>query len=123
MSILATILAIVGSALGTGLVIWIVGKLGVGLEVKGFGSAFIAAIVIAVVAGLVNWLLGALGVKIGGGILGGVISLILSAIVLIISDRILPGIKVNGFSGAVITVIAIGVVTWLIHLLLGAIGV
>ncbi|MCZ7673333.1 MAG: phage holin family protein [Chloroflexi bacterium] len=48
-------------------VIMIVSKLGLGLEVAGFGAAFIAAAVIAIVSALVFWLLGVLDITFGGG--------------------------------------------------------
>jgi putative membrane protein len=123
MSIVAVIVGILIAALISGFVIWIVGKLGLGLEVSGFGAAFIAAIIIAVVGGLINWLLGALHITIGGGCLGGIINLIVAAIVLLISGRIVPGLKVKGFLGAMVAAIAIGVVAWLLSLLLGALGI
>ena len=47
MSILGVIIGILLGALFTGLIIWIVGKLGLGLEDSGFGPAFIAAIAIS----------------------------------------------------------------------------
>jgi putative membrane protein len=122
-SILALIIGIVIAALLGGIVIWIVGKLGLGLTVSGFGAAFIAAIIIAIVSGLINWLLGALGVTIGGGLLGAIIHLIVAAVVLMISGSIVPGLQVKGFLGAIIAAIAIGVVSWLGGLLLGALGV
>jgi putative membrane protein len=123
MSIVAVIVGIVIGALISGVVIWIVGKLGLGLEVSGFGAAFIAAIIIAIVAGLINWLLGALHITIGGGLLGAIVNLVIAAIVLLVSGRIVPGLKVKGFLGAIIAAIAIGVVYWLAALLLGALGV
>ena len=123
MSIVGVIIGIVIAALISGVVIWIVGKLGLGLEVSGFGAAFIAAIIIAVVSGLINWLLGALHITVGGGLLGGIIHLVISAIVLLISGRIVPGLRVKGFLGAIIAAIAIGVVYWLAGLLLGALGI
>ena len=61
MSILGLILGILIGALFTGLVIWIVGKLGWGLEVDGFGPAYIAAILIAVISWVIFWLLSELG--------------------------------------------------------------
>jgi putative membrane protein len=45
------------------IVIWIVGKLGLGMTVSGFGGAIIAALVIAIVAAVVSWLLGLLGIS------------------------------------------------------------
>ena len=119
MGILAVILGIVLVALVAGFVIWIVGKLGLGIEVSGFGAAFIAAIVIAIVGGLITWLLSLLNITIAGGWLGAIINLIIAAIVLLISGSFVPGLKVKGFSGALIAAIAIGVVSWLLNWLIG----
>lgn len=122
MSILGAIVGILIAAAIGGLIIWIVAKLGLGLEVDGFVPAFIAAIIIAVVAGLINWLLGLLGITIGGGILGAIVHLVIAAVVLMISGNIVPGMRVKGFAGALIAAIAIGVVGWLIGLVVGALG-
>ena len=119
MSILGLILGIVIGALFYGLIIWIVGKLGLGIEVSGFGPAFIAAIVIAILGWLVTWLLGVLGITIGAGLLGAIINLIIAAIVLMIAGRFVKGLVVKGFTGALVAAIAIGVVTWLIHWVFG----
>ncbi len=104
------------------LIIWIVGKLNLGLRVSGFGGAILAAIIIAVVSWVIAWLLGLLGITIGGGLLGAIVSLIIAAVVLLISDRILPGLEVKGFSGAIIAAIAIAVVHWLIACALATLG-
>ena len=109
--------AIIG--LASGFVIWIVGRLGLGLEVDGFGTAFVAAIVIAVIAGIITLLLTAAGVQDSEGLIGGVVHLIISAVVLMISDRILSGLKIAGFAGALLAVIAIGAFYWLGGLVLG----
>jgi putative membrane protein len=119
MGILAVILGIVLVALVAGFVIWIVGKLGLGIEVSGFGAAFIAAIVIAIVGGLITWLLSLLNITIAGGWLGAIINLIIAAIVLLISGSFVPGLKVKGFGGALIAAIAIGVVSWLLNWVIG----
>src|SRR5512137_1034735 len=68
------------------LVIWIVSKLKLGLTVRGFGAAIIAALVIALVSAVIVWLLGALGISLAGGFLGTIIALIVAAVVLLISD-------------------------------------
>ncbi|MFN2107072.1 MAG: phage holin family protein [Candidatus Promineifilaceae bacterium] len=112
--ILGLLIGIIAGALISGFVIWIVSKLGLGLEVDGFVSAFIAAIIIAVVGGIINWLLGVLGISVGGGWLGAIIHLIIAAIVLMISDRFLKGLRVAGFVGALIAAVSIGVVYWLL---------
>jgi putative membrane protein len=116
---ISTLIGIVLSALLAALVIFIVGKLNLGMEVRDFGSAFVAAIVIALVGGAINWLLRALGIEFAGGLLGGLISLIIAAIVLVFSDKFVPGMKVNGMGGALLAAAAIGVVTVLLNYLLG----
>jgi putative membrane protein len=105
------------------LVLWIVSKLNLGLNVKSFGSAIIAAIVIAVVAAIVTWLLGLLGLTVGGGIIGWIILLIIAAVVLLLSDKFLPGMEVKGFTGAIIAAIGIAVVSWIISWILGLLGI
>ena len=122
MNIVGLIVGILISAVVTGILIWIVSKIGLGLEVDGFGAAFIAGIVIAVVGGLITWLLSALGITIGGGLLGAIINLLVAAVVLLISDRFVPGMRVKGFVGALVAALAIGVIAWLIATLLGALG-
>ena len=116
---------IIGFVLGVllfGLVIWIVGRLNLGMTVEGYVPAVIAAVVIAIVTWLVMWLLGLFGITVGGGWLGAIVSLVISAVVLLISDRFVSGMKVNGFVGALIAAVAIGVVYWLIDLVLGMFG-
>jgi putative membrane protein len=109
--------AIIG--LISGIVIWIVGKLRLGLEVSGFGSAFLAGIIIAFLAGVITLFLGIAGFMDSGGLIGGIVHLIISAIVLMISARLVPGFKVTGFGGALLASIAIGAVYWLGGLFLG----
>lgn len=117
--LVSIIIALVVSAV----VLMIVDRFNLGLSVDGFGSAIIAAAVIAIVGGAVMWLLGALGITIGGGLLGLIVFLVVAAVVLLISDRFLPGLSVSGFSGAIIAAISIGVVSWLIAWLLSLLGI
>ena len=109
-------------AIASALVIFIVGKLNLGIEVDSFGSAVIVALVIAVVAGIVSWLLGLLNIAPGTGWFGALIGLIIAAIVLMISSRITPGVRTNGFAGALIAAVAIGVVAFLLNWVLGIFG-
>ncbi len=104
-------------------VIYIVGRLNLGLTVSSYSAAIIAALVIAVVGTIVLWLLGALGITFGGGWLGTIVYIIVAAVILMISDRFVPGMKVKGFTGAIVAAIAIGVVAWLLTALLGMLGI
>jgi uncharacterized membrane protein YvlD (DUF360 family) len=78
-----------------------------------------AGIIIAFLAGVITLFLGISGFLDGGGLVGSIVHLIISAIVLMISARLLPGFKVAGFGGALVASIAIGAVYWLGGLLLG----
>ena len=117
------LLGIVLVGLIGGLIIWIVGKLNLGLTVDGFGTAFIASFVIAIVGGVIAWLLGIFGLTFGGGLLGGIINLIVAAVVLILAGGLMPGIQVAGFTGALIAAISIGVGAWIIDLVLQTFGI
>ena len=103
----------------SGFVIWVVGRLNLGLTVEGFKTAFIAAFVIAIVGGVLVWLLGFVGLDPGsfGGFWAGVVNLIVAAIVLMLSGAIIPGMTVNGLKGALIGAVSIGVVSWIVELI------
>lgn len=115
-TLLGTILGLALAWAFGAVVLMIVGRLGLGLSVDGFVPAFIASAVISIVAGVIIWALGLINISVGGpGLLGAIVSLIVAAIVLLISDRFVKGMKVNGFVGALIAAIAYGVVVWLIQ--------
>ncbi len=118
-TIVGVLIGIVIGGLFSGLIIWLIAKLGLGLEVDGFGSAFIAAIVIAIIGGIINWGFSLIGITIGSGLLGAIIHLVVAAVVLMISDKILSGLKVAGFTGALIAAVAIAAVHFVVNLLVG----
>ena len=104
----------------SGLIIWIVGKLGWGIQVSGFGPAYVTALVIAVLNVVIAWLLGVLGITIGAGFLGTVINFIIAALVLMVAGNYVKGLVVKGFTGALVAALAIAAVGWLITLALGS---
>jgi len=114
-----TIVGVVIGILLYALAIWVVSKLGLGLKVSGFGPAVIAAIVISVVSALIIWLGDALGLSVGG-VLGAIIHLIIAALVLMFAGDAVKGLKVKGFTEALIAAVAIAVVSWLIDGVVGA---
>jgi putative membrane protein len=117
--------ALVGIVLGGvigAIVLKIVSSLNLGLWVQGFVAAFIAAIVIAVIAIGIRYVLSAIGVPSPGGIIGFIVNLIVSAVVLLIADKLLSGLTVHGFKGAIIAALAISVITWVAGLFLTAMG-
>jgi len=114
--IMGEILSLIVVILLNALVIWIVSKLGLGLTVAGFVPAIVAAVVIGLISWVVLWLLGLLGIQMGGGWWGAIISLIVSAVVLMLAGSLLPGLGVEGFVGALVAAVAIAVVAWLVNL-------
>jgi putative membrane protein len=104
-------------------VILIVSSLNLGLWVRGFGAAFVAAIVIAIFGAIIRFILAAIGVPDPGGIVGFVERLIVSAVVLMVADKLLSGLDVRGFRGALIAALAISAITWVLGLFLRAMGI
>lgn len=104
-------------------IIFIVGKMNLGLRVNSFGSALMAALVIALVAGVIGWVFSFLGITLAGGWLAAIINLVVAALVLMISDKFLPGMEVHGFFGAIIAALATGVVGWLVTWALSLFGI
>lgn len=119
-TILGSLLAIAIVWLLSALVLYIVGHFHLGLKVDGFGGAIVAALVIAVIGGLITWLIvDLLGIGDGGGLWGALVHLVIAAGVLLISDRFVKGLKVEGVGGAFIGAIAISVVAWVVSWLTG----
>lgn len=100
-------------------VLLIVDKVNVGLKVGGLVNAMVSALAISVVGTLVMWLLSLFGIAIGGGFFGAIVFLIVAAVVLMLSAKVMPGLEVSGFGGAAISAIAIGVVYWLLEWFVG----
>ncbi len=102
------------------IVLLIVSRLNLGLSVAGFSTAAIGAIVISLVSSVILWLLGLLGVQVGGGsLLDAIVWLIVSAVILIIAAKFIPGMTVQGFTGGIIAAVAMAVIYWLLSLILG----
>lgn len=115
--------AVIGLVLGTlvnGVLVWIVGRLGIGMKVDGFRSAFIAGFLIALGGVLAGILWNITGGTPSTGLAGAISNLIIATAVLFGIGRALPGVEVKGWGGALVAAIAIAVVGWLITLLLGA---
>ena len=72
---------------------------------------------IAFVAGAITILLGLADIGYGAGFLGGTTRLVIAALDLFVGDRLLPGLRMEGFSGALIAALAIGASHWLGSLL------
>jgi len=96
--------AIVGLVIGTligavisGAIIWVVSKLKMGLSVDNFGWAMLAGLFIGVITTLITHFVPNLS-----GIVGAVVHLIVSAAVILLAGKAFSGVKVDGFSGALL---------------------
>lgn len=73
---------------------------------------------------MINWLLtDVFNMTLDAGLIGAIVYLIIAAVVLLIADRFIAGLKVAGFAGAIIAAIAIGVVYWIFYWLLGLLNI
>ena len=78
---------------------------------------------IAIISVIVVWLFAQLGIVIGPqGFFDALVALVVAALVLILAGKFLPGLTVDGFVGAIIAAISIGVIYWLIDLILRPLG-
>ena len=88
---------------------------------EGFGPAFMTGFVIALLWLLTSWFWNFLNYNPGGGIVGAFTHLILTAGFLYAVRNSISGLKVRGFSGAVIAAVAIAIITWLVSFAISAV--
>ena len=117
MELAATIIGGVIGALIFGLVIWVIAKLGLGIEVDSYGWAVAAGVIISAFSNFFATIIPDIS-----GILGAIISLVVAAIVILLSDKILRGMRTKGFTGAIVAAISIGVVQFIFLVLLGVLA-
>ena len=107
-------------AIVAALVIWIVGKLGLGMEVDGFGPALLTGLLYGLLNAVINSLLGLVNFAPAGFWLF-LTNLVISAIALLLAARVVKGVRVAGFLGAVIAALGMAGVSALIAWLVGLI--
>ncbi len=110
--LIGAVIGILIAAVFSGIIIWLVGKLNVGLTVKNFGWAMLAGLLIGILTSIAN-----IFVKDFGGAVGFVVQLVISALVILASGKILKGLTVDGFKGALVAALAIAVIGFLITLI------
>lgn len=115
-TIIGLIIGILIAAVVSGLIIWLVSKLNIGLSVDSFGWAMLAGLFIGAITNLLNHLVPGMN-----DILTMVIHLVISAGVILLAGKLFSGVKVNGFKGALIAAVAIVVVGFVLTLVLAAV--
>jgi putative membrane protein len=112
--IVGLVIGILIGAVISGAIIWIVSKLNMGLSVDNFGWAMVAGLFIGVITTLITYFVPNLS-----GIIGAVVHLIVSAIVILLAGKAFSGVKVDGFSGALLAAVMMALISFGLALLLG----
>ena len=116
--IVGLVIGILIAAVVSGVIIWLVSKLNVGLSVDSFGWAMLAGLFIGAITNVLDRLVPGMN-----EILTAVIHLVISAGVILLAGKLFSGVKVEGFKGALIAAVAIAVVGFVLALVLvGLIG-
>ena len=112
-AIIGLIIGILIAAVVSGVIIWLVSKLNVGLSVNSFGWAMLAGLFIGAISNLLNHLLPGMN-----EILSMIIQLVISAAVILLAGKLFSGVTVDGFKGALIAAVAIAVVGFVLAFVL-----
>ena len=115
-ALVGLVLGVLIAAVVSGVIIWLVGKLNIGLTVKNFGWAMLAGLLIGILTNIASSV-----VRDFGGAVGFVVQLVVSALVILACGKMLSGLTVDGFKGAFFAAMAIAIIGFLITLL--AVGV
>jgi uncharacterized membrane protein YvlD (DUF360 family) len=114
-ALVGIIIGILLSAVVSGLIIWIVSKLNLGLQVENFWWAMLAGLLIGLFTNLVMRV-----VPIGNDLIHLIVNLVVSAGVIFACGALLKGMTVKGFGGAILAAVAIAIVGFaLVTLVLG----
>lgn len=116
--VVGLIIGILIAAVFSGLIIWLVSKLNVGLSVDSFGWAMLAGLFIGAITNLLAHLLPGMN-----EILTMIIHLVISAGVIMLAGKLFSGVNVEGFKGALIAAVVIALVGFVLALVLaGLVG-
>lgn len=117
MSLVGILIGTLIGAVFTGLIIWFIGRMGWGMEVDGFRPAYLTAVAIALLSAIVHYIWSLLGYETPAGLAGAIINAATTAILLQFAGDRIDGVRVKGFSGALIAALLIGAVAYVIGLL------
>lgn len=112
--VIGLILGILIGAVISGAIIWVVSKFNIGLSVDNFGWAMLAGLFIGVVTTLITYFIPNLS-----GIVGAIVHLIISAAVILLAGKAFSGVKVDGFSGALLAALVMALIGFGLNLLMG----
>ncbi len=113
---LGLVIAVFLATVISGLLIWLLGTFGIGVQVSGPVPAFLAGLLISVTGGGVSWLLSLRDIKLGAGTRGAILNTLLGVVMLMAGEKFIPGLAVAGFSGALLASTLMFIISWLASL-------
>lgn len=122
--IVGLLIGIVLGAVLNGILIWIVGRLGLGLHVTGPGPALTAGLLVSVLNGLFTFVWTTfVGYEPASAAMRAILTLLIAAVVLQIAGDRVRGMKVDGFTGALVAAVAMAVFAYLLATMLTGMAV
>jgi putative membrane protein len=91
-----------------------------GIEIDNFGTAFLAAFLSAIVGYLLHMLTASWSAGSSTNYGGIILHILGTALVLVIVSKMLSGMRIKGFFGAIVAAVAIGVIYWIIGMFIKA---
>ena len=110
--IIGLVLGVLIGALISGFIIWLVSKFNIGLSVDNFGWAMLAGLFIGFFTNLIMHF-----VPGQGGIVTAVVQLLVAAAVIVLAGKVFSGVKVDGYSGALVAAVIMALVSFGLALL------
>ena len=111
--IVGLVIGILISAVVSGFIIWLVGKFNIGLSVDNFGWAMLAGLFIGFFTNLIMQFLPG-----QGGIVTAIVQLLVAAAVIVVAGKLFSGVKVDGYSGALVAAVIMALVSFGLAMLL-----
>lgn len=111
--IIGLVIGVLISAVISGFIIWLVSKFNIGLTVDNFGWAMLAGLFIGFFTNLIMQFLPG-----QGGIVTAVVQLLVAAAVIVAAGKVFSGVKVEGYSGALVAAVIMALVSFGLAMLL-----
>ena len=105
--IIGLVLGVLIGAVISGFIIWLVSKFNIGLSVDNFGWAMLAGLFIGFFTNLIMHF-----VPGQGGIVTAVVQLLVAAAVIVLAGKVFSGVKVDGYSGALVAAVIMALISF-----------
>ncbi len=111
--VIGLVLGVLISAVISGFIIWLVSKFNIGLSVDNFGWAMLAGLFIGFFTNLIMHF-----VPGQGGLVTAIVQLLVAAAVILLAGKVFSGVKVDGYSGALVAAVIMALISFGLAMLL-----